>query len=106
MLSRADGEASQARRPSHFEILRDAQDDGMFDVVIPARNEERTVAFVVRAALESAGARRVIVVDDHSTDRTARLARDAGAEVIASGGNSSKALALATGVAASTSPVM
>lgn len=78
----------------------------MFDVVIPARNEERTVAFVVRAARESAGARRVVVVDDHSTDRTAEVAREAGAEVIPSNGDASKALALATGVAATTSPVL
>lgn len=77
-----------------------------YDVIIPARNEEATVAFVVRAARESAGARRIIVVDDHSIDATAARAREAGAEVVTSGGKASKAHALATGVAASTSDVL
>jgi glycosyltransferase involved in cell wall biosynthesis len=48
----------------------------------------------------------VIVVDDHSTDETARIASNAGAEVIRSRGEGSKALALATGVAASSAPVI
>jgi glycosyltransferase involved in cell wall biosynthesis len=77
-----------------------------FDVIIPARNEEATVAYVVRAALEAAGTQRVIVVDDHSTDATATRAREAGAEVLQSHGKASKARALATGVAASTSDVV
>lgn len=77
-----------------------------FDVIIPARNEERTIAFVVRAARESRGAQRVLVVDDHSSDDTANVARDAGAEVLLSSGNASKAKALATGVAATTAPVL
>ena len=77
-----------------------------FDVIIPARNEAPTIAAVVRAARQSRGARRVLVVDDHSTDETASIARDAGAEVIPSRGNASKALALATGVAETASPVV
>ncbi|HYI08339.1 MAG TPA: glycosyltransferase [Thermoanaerobaculia bacterium] len=76
-----------------------------FDIIIPAHNEARTVAFVVRAAKES-NAARVIVVDDHSTDDTAALAAEAGAEVIPSSGEKSKALALATGVAATNSEVL
>ncbi len=75
-------------------------------MIIPARNEAPTVGAVVRAARESRGARRVVVVDDHSVDGTASVARDAGAEVIASEGRASKALALATGVAATASPVL
>lgn len=78
----------------------------MFDIIIPARNEARTVAFVVRAARESRGAQRVIVVDDHSTDDTSDVARAAGAEVLLSHGTASKAQALATGVAATTAPVL
>ena len=49
-------------------------------VVIPALNEEKTVADVVRKALSFAD--EVIVVDDGSTDRTAELARRAGARVV------------------------
>jgi len=77
-----------------------------FDVIIPARNEAPTIASVVRAARGSRGAQRVVVVDDHSTDDTAAIAKDAGAEVIPSNGKASKALSLATGVAATTSPVL
>ena len=47
-------------------------------VVIPARNEEKRIAKCVK----SFAGTRVIVVDDGSTDRTAELARAAGAEVI------------------------
>jgi glycosyltransferase involved in cell wall biosynthesis len=47
-------------------------------VVIPARNEERNIT----GAVGSFRGVRVIVVDDDSSDRTAELARKAGAEVI------------------------
>ncbi len=47
-------------------------------VIIPARNEERNI----EAAVRSFPGLRVIVVDDASEDRTAELARAAGAEVI------------------------
>jgi chlorobactene glucosyltransferase len=47
-------------------------------VIIPARNEEHNIERAVR----SFPGVQVIVVDDHSEDRTADLARAAGAEVI------------------------
>ena len=75
----------------------------MPDIIIPARDEAPTIAAVVRAAREAG---RVIVVDDGSADDTANVAREAGAEVIRSTGNGSKALALATGVAASEAEVV
>ena len=74
----------------------------VFDVIIPARNEEATIAAVVDAARAARGSEKVVVVDDHSSDRTADVARHAGAEVIRSSGCGSKALALATGVAATS----
>jgi len=85
-----------------------AQDDtcAMFDIIIPARDEAPTIASVVRAAREARDAGRVIVVDDGSADDTADVARDAGAEVIASRGEGNKALALATGVEASDADVV
>lgn len=51
-------------------------------VVIPARNEEKTVAGVV-ATLRDAYPWQVLVVSDASTDRTAQEARAAGALVLA-----------------------
>jgi hopene-associated glycosyltransferase HpnB len=50
-------------------------------VIIPARNEES----VVGQAIASLSPWRVILVDDHSSDRTAALAAEAGAEVIQAG---------------------
>ena len=57
-------------------------------VCLPARNEEATVGAiveVVRAELmEKLGlVDELIVMDDHSTDRTAAVAKDAGATVVA-----------------------
>lgn len=77
-----------------------------FDVIIPARDEAPTVGAVVEAARAARGAGNVIVVDDHSTDDTAAVARRMGARVIPSRGRGSKALALATGAAASASDVL
>lgn len=50
------------------------------DVVIPALDEEATIEAVIRAI--PTRARRVVVADNGSTDRTAALARAAGAEVV------------------------
>jgi glycosyltransferase involved in cell wall biosynthesis len=49
--------------------------------VIPAFNEAKTVAEVVRVA-QAAGFGRVLVVSDGSSDQTAAVARAAGAEVL------------------------
>lgn len=54
--------------------------DARIAVVIPARNEEATIADAVRQAKKFA--HDVLVMDGHSTDRTAILAREAGARVI------------------------
>ncbi|MBM3506217.1 MAG: glycosyltransferase family 2 protein [Alphaproteobacteria bacterium] len=48
-------------------------------IIIPAHNEERTVAAVVRAVAPHGAA---IVVDDGSADRTAEFAEAAGARVV------------------------
>ena len=47
-------------------------------IVIPARDEEKNIARAVRSFPDA----RVLVIDDDSSDRTAELARHAGAEVI------------------------
>lgn len=65
--------------------------------VIPAYNEERFIGSVVLATLNYV--QRVIVVDDGSSDRTAQLARMAGAEVVQLPKNGGKGAALNAGFA-------
>ncbi len=75
-------------------------------VIIPAFNEERTVARVIRAALNSPGISQIIVVNDGSTDRTAAIAEKAGAKVIDLPANMGKGAAVATGVEAATAEII
>jgi glucosyl-3-phosphoglycerate synthase len=56
----------------------------MITVIIPALNEEKTVAWVVHLAKNSPHVTEVIVVDDKSMDNTVAAARQAGATVITS----------------------
>lgn len=53
-------------------------------VVIPALNEEKRISEVVAYALADPATTEVIVIDDNSIDRTAELARLAGAKVFTS----------------------
>ena len=73
-------------------------------VIVPAFNEERALP-VVLAALAPLRERGidVVVVDDGSTDRSARVARDAGVRVIQLEHNSGKAAAVRAGLATATS---
>jgi glycosyltransferase involved in cell wall biosynthesis len=59
-----------------------ARSDELLTVVIPAYNEEKTVGDVIREVRQHVPAARILVIDDGSTDATARVAHDAGAEVI------------------------
>jgi glycosyltransferase involved in cell wall biosynthesis len=59
-----------------------AGSDPTVTIVIPAFNEEQTIAEVVRGAKDHVPAARILVIDDGSTDRTAVEARNAGAEVL------------------------
>lgn len=52
----------------------------IIDVLIPAFNEERSIAKVIRDI--PAFVRHVVVVNNNSTDNTARVAREAGAIVL------------------------
>jgi glucosyl-3-phosphoglycerate synthase len=86
-------EAWYRRRTSHWrdwplgQLLANKQRDGIrISVVIPARNEERTVAGVVGAlhqALVSDAplVDELVVIDSDSTDATAQVAAEAGAVV-------------------------
>jgi len=63
-------------------------------VLIPARNEARTIGPIVE---EVRSGFPVLVVDDGSTDDTAAIARKAGAEVVSHSTNLRKGAALKTG---------
>lgn len=74
----------------------------VIDAVIPARNEEPTVAGVVASVRGCRHVRDVIVVDDGSSDRTAAEAEQAGARVVRRATSTgSKAHAMEAGVEAS-----
>lgn len=64
-------------------------------VILPAYNEEVSIGSVVLLARRYAD--RVIVVDDGSSDRTAELAANAGAEVVVHSTNKGKGMAFKTG---------
>jgi hypothetical protein len=55
---------------------------GTVAVVIPARNEAARIALTVLAALRLPHVGPVVVVDDASTDSTARVAEESGARVV------------------------
>ncbi|GAA0953000.1 glycosyltransferase family 2 protein [Nonomuraea longicatena] len=66
-------------------------------VVIPAKNEGERIAATVETALALPGVDLVVVVDDGSTDRTGKYAREAGAKVVRHSRNRGKAAAMETG---------
>ena len=71
--------------------------DKSVSIVIPAYNEEATVAKVVSVARKLSYVDEVIVVDDGSTDRTVEEAENAGATVISHIMNEGKGSAIKTG---------
>ena len=66
-------------------------------VVIPAYNEERTVANVVSVVKELSYVDEVIVVDDGSLDKTVEEAKKSGANIISHSTNRGKGSAINTG---------
>lgn len=66
--------------------------------VIPAKDEADRIVATIRATQSIPGVSAVVVVDDGSTDTTARLASDAGAEVVRHTRNHGKADAMMSGL--------
>jgi len=79
-------------------------------VVIPAKDEEENIALVLDEFKEAVQkidkAIEIIVVDDHSKDRTAQLASEKGARVIANNKRPGKGNALCLGFKESTGDVI
>jgi rSAM/selenodomain-associated transferase 2 len=69
-------------------------------VVIPTLNEATTIGAAVRSARAELGGCEVIVVDAHSSDDTARIAREAGALVVLASGSRAEAMNLGASRAA------
>ena len=70
-------------------------------VLIPALDEEATIAEVIAAIpqrIDGVAEREVLVIDDGSRDRTAELAREAGASVVSHGANLGVGAAFHTGL--------
>ncbi|MFQ6170844.1 glycosyltransferase [Oryzobacter sp. R7] len=66
--------------------------------VVPCKDEADRIAATVAALAALPQVGRVVVVDDGSTDDTARVAREAGAEVVSHPRNRGKAAALESGI--------
>jgi glucosyl-3-phosphoglycerate synthase len=75
-------------------------------VIIPAFNEEKTVAHVVKVVKSLNYIKEVIVVDDGSADQTARVAQEAGAIVINHLKNRGKGAAIKTGFKSSKGDIV
>ncbi|MFQ6084431.1 MAG: glycosyltransferase family 2 protein [Candidatus Aminicenantia bacterium] len=70
-------------------------------IFIPAYNEEKTIASVIQRIprhIPKISEKEIIVVDDGSTDNTAKVAKEAGAEIISHSENRGLGVAFSTGV--------
>lgn len=74
--------------------------------IIPAYNEEKSVAGVIKAVRSCPEITQIIVVNDGSTDRTAKVAREQGAQVIDLPVNMGKGAAVTAGVKATSAPIL
>lgn len=75
----------------------------MLEAIVPAFNEEPTIADVVKVLVNSGVFSRVLVVDDGSSDATSARAQEAGAEVLKMASNSGKGRAMLAGIQATAS---
>ncbi|RZJ99311.1 MAG: glycosyltransferase, partial [Flavobacterium sp.] len=73
----------------------------MLTVIIPALNEEKTIAQVIKFCFADPTVSEVIVVDDTSEDNTVSIAREAGAKVLVSA-TRGKGISMKEGIDAST----
>ncbi len=70
-------------------------------IIIPAFNEEKTIELVIKSipvVIDGISSREIVVIDDGSTDQTAFLAKQAGAEVSSFSRNFGLGIAFSTGI--------
>ena len=80
--------------------------DKMVSAIIPAHNESRTICGVIEPLLGNCLIDEIIVVDDGSTDETAKRARSMGIKVISLQGSRGKAAAMSRGVRAAHNEIV
>jgi glycosyltransferase involved in cell wall biosynthesis len=78
----------------------------VISAIIPAHNEAQTICGVIKPLLGHPLIDEIIVVDDGSTDDTARRARSMGVAVISLPGNRGKATAMSRGVRAARNEIV
>jgi polyisoprenyl-phosphate glycosyltransferase len=96
MSTRAQWQARSLRQP---DVVHAA-------AIIPAFNEEATIPAIVRVLRSVPALTEVVVVSDGSEDRTAAVAREAGARVIEMPLNLGKGAAMREGLKATTADVV
>jgi len=77
----------------------------MLTVIIPALNEEKTIAQVINFCRSEPGVSEIIVVDDRSEDTTATIAREAKAKVIISAARG-KGISMKEGIEAASNEII
>jgi HAD superfamily phosphoserine phosphatase-like hydrolase len=77
----------------------------MLTVIIPALNEEKTIAQVINFCRSEPGVSEIIVVDDRSEDTTATIAREAKAKVIISASRG-KGISMKEGIEAASNEII
>lgn len=75
-------------------------------IIIPAKNESTTIKAVVKECIRNFPDTEVLVVDDGSTDDTARLAEAAGARVITHAYSKGNGAAVKTGIRSASGKIL